>query len=407
MTEAFPVDIGPQYEGDVIRKADLYVEFGGPKAKSKFELVALNSPAEVEHGRIEVIGPDIFELEEGGSYPLAILIDVAGERLEKETEPVIERRIHMYTNYIQGLYHMNQREDAWVRLSKDAYKMGLKSLRDFGKILIFLYTSELSVIERVAITFITDEKRVQELLPHALEVYHARDERLKGLREEDVDQFYGCVLCQSFAPTHACIITPERLSLCGAINWFDGRAAYQLDPEGPIFEVPKGELLDPVKGEYSGANQVIAERSLGQYNRVYLHSAFEHPHTSCGCFQSICFYIPEVDGFGVVHRDFAGKTPIGASFSTMAGNTGGGRQAEGSLGMALEYMRSPKFLRADGGLYRVMWMPKEIKERYRDVIPEDLYDKIATEENATNTDELVEFVDKVGHPWLRGEVELP
>jgi len=407
MTEAFPVDIGPQYEGDVVRKADLYLEFGGPKAKSKFELVILKTADEVEHERIEVIGPDIFELEEGGSYPLAILIDVAGERLEKETEPVIERRIHMYTNYIQGLYHMNQREDAWVRLSKDAYKMGLKSLRDFGKILIFLYTSELSVIERVAITFITDEKRVQELLPHALEVYHARDDRLKGLREEDVDQFYGCVLCQSFAPTHACIITPERLSLCGAINWFDGRAAYQLDPEGPIFEVPKGELLDPVKGEYSGANQVITERSLGQYNRVYLHSAFEHPHTSCGCFQSICFYIPEVDGFGVVHRDFAGKTPIGASFSTMAGNTGGGRQTEGSLGMALEYMRSPKFMRADGGLYRVMWMPKEIKERYRDVIPEDLYDKIATEENTTNTDELVEFVDKVGHPWLRGEVELP
>jgi len=407
MANEFHVDIGPQYEGETVRKEDLYVEFGGPKVRHKFELVTLKSPEEVEHEKVEVIGPDIKDMKEGGSYPLAILVDIAGEELEKDMEPVIERRIHMYCNYIEGLYHMNQRQDMWLRINKSSFKKGLDSLKEIGDMLIFLYTSELPIIENISITFITDEKRVEELLPQAMKVYEARDERLRGLTEDDVEQFYGCVLCQSFAPTHCCIITPERLANCGAINWFDGRAAYKLDPEGPIFEVPKGELLDPVKGEYSGVNQVVTERSLGQYDQVYLHSAFEHPHTSCGCFQAICFYIPEVDAFGIVHRDFVGQTVIGETFAHMAGVTSGGKQVEGSCGMALELIRSPKFFQADGGLRRIAWLPKEIKERYKDVIPEDLYDKIATEKDVKNTEELSEFLEKVGHPWIKGEVELP
>jgi len=407
MAGIFPVDVGPQYEGEVVRKADLHVEFGGPQIKARFELVTLKGIDEVEDQKIEVIGPDIGEMEEGSSHPLALMIEVAGAELEKDMEPVFERRIHLYTNYIEGFYHMNQRDEIWIRLNKDSFGKGLNSLEVIGQILMFLYTSELDVIEKISITFVTDEKKVAELLPKAQEVYRARDERARGMKDEDVEEFYSCALCQSFAPTHICIATPERIANCGAISWFDGRAAYKLDPEGPVQEVKKGECLDPIRGEYSGCNTLGAEKSMGAYNRVYLHSAFEYPHTSCGCFQAIWFYIPEVDAFGLVHRDFAGETVVGTSFSTMAADTSGGRQVEGFLGLALEYLRSPKFLQADGGLRRLVWMPKEIKERYKDAMPEGLYDKIATEEDVKNTDELVEFLDRVGHPWVKGEVELP
>ncbi len=407
MAGIFPVDVGPQYEGEVIRKSDMYVEFGGPQVKSKFELVTLKSPDEVEDQKIEVIGPDIKDLKEEGSYPLGLLIDVAGAKLEKDMEPVFERRMHLYANYIEGLYHMNQRDEVWIRLSKDSVGKGLNSFEAIGQILMFLYTSELDVIEKISVTFITDEKKVEELLGKAREVYKARDERARGLKEDDVQEFYSCALCQSFAPTHICIATPERIANCGAISWFDGRAAYKLDPEGPVQEVKKGECVDPIKGEYVGCNQLGAIKSMGAYDRVYLHSAFEHPHTSCGCFQAIWFYIPEVDAFGLVHRDFAGPTVVGVPFSTMAADTSGGRQVEGFLGMALEYLRSPKFLQADGGLKRCVWMPKEIKERYKEAIPADLYDKIATEDDVKNVDELAAWLDKVGHPWVKGEVELP
>ncbi len=403
----FHVDIGPQYEGETIRKDDMYVEFGGPSVKAKFELVTLKQPEEVEHEKVELIGADIKDMREGSSQSLAIMVDIAGETLEKDMEPVIERRIHMYANYIEGIYHMNQRNDVWMRLSRESFNKGLNSLIEFGEILVFLFTSELSSIEKISVTLVTDKKKVEELLPQAMKVYQARDERLQGLKEEDVDVFYGCILCQSFAPTHCCVITPERTANCGAISWFDGRAAHKLDPEGPIFEVQKGELIDPVKGEYSGLNQEVAGRSLGQYDRMYLHSAFEHPHTSCGCFQAVLFYIPEVDGFGIVHRDFQGLTVIGQSFSRIAGATSGGKQIDGACGMALELIRSPKFFQADGGLHRVVWMPQEIKERYKDAIPADLYDKIATEKDVKDVAELGQFLDRVGHPWLKGEVSLP
>jgi acetyl-CoA decarbonylase/synthase complex subunit beta len=414
MADEFHVDMGPQYEGEVIRKEDLYIEFGGPKVEYKLELATVKNPDEIENEKVEVIGPDISDLEpydeekKGGSYPIAILVDVAGGELDKDAEAIIERRIHMFTNMIEGWYHMNQRQDIWLRINKDCYKKGFTSLRELGEIYILLFTSEMSIIESIQVTIITDEEKIKELRPKALEVYNARDERARTLRDEDVDTFYGCTLCQSFAPTHISIITPDRIANCGAINWFDGRAAAKIDPDGPIFAIPKGELIDPVRGEYTGANAVEYEKSLGTYDRVYLYSAFEHPHTSCGCFQAIIFYIPEADAFGVLHREFKGECIIGQTFSHMAGEASGGRQIEGFLGTGLEQLRSPKFIQADGGLARIVWMPKEVKERYRDVLEEKgLYDKIATEEDVKNVDELMEFLERVGHPWLKGEVELP
>ena len=410
----FHVDIGPQYEGEVVRKDDLFLEFGGPKVQFKFELATVKSPEEIEHEKVEIIGPDISDLQPHdadkgtGSYPIAILIDVAGAELDKDAEAIIERRIHMFTNMTEGWYHMNQRQDTWLRMNKDCAKKGFNSLKELGEIYNLLYTSEMSIIEKIQTTIITDPEKVKELLPHALEVYAARDERARTLHDEDVDTFYGCVLCQSFAPTHISIITPDRIANCGAINWFDGRAAAKIDPEGPIFSVPKGDLIDPVKGEYTGANKVEAERSLGTYDRVYLYSAFEHPHTSCGCFEAIVFYIPEVDGFGVVHREFKGDTVVGDTFSHMAGETSGGKQVEGRLGTGLEQLRSPKFIQADGGRKRIVWVPKDIKERYKEAFQADgVYDKIATEEDVKDTDELLQFLEKVGHPWMMGEVELP
>ncbi|MBN1690738.1 MAG: CO dehydrogenase/CO-methylating acetyl-CoA synthase complex subunit beta [Dehalococcoidia bacterium] len=407
MEGVFPVDIGPQYEGEVIRKADLYVELGGPNVSGKFELLTVKSADQVENEKIEIVGPDIPDMQEGVSYPIGLIISVAGERLEKDMESVMERRMHLYGNYIEGFYHMNQRDDVWMRISKEAYGKGLSSFEEIGKILMFFYTSELDVIEKIAISFITDEKKIAEMLPSVREIYKDRDARARGLKEEDVEEFYSCSLCQSFAPTHICIVSPERIANCGAISWFDGKAAYNLDPEGPVQKVVKGECLDPVRVEYSGCNELAAEKSMGSYTRVYLHSAFGFPHTSCGCFQAICFYIPEADAFGIVNRDFPGETVVGTSFSTMAGEASGGQQIEGYLGLALEYLRSPKFLQADGGWRRVVWMPQAIKEMYREACPTELFEKIASENNAKNIDELIEFLNRVGHPWIKGDVELP
>ncbi len=395
----FPVDVGPAYEGERIRKNQMYVEFGGLKVPYKFELVLACKPEEVEDGKVEVIGPDLTELKEGGSYPIGILVKVAGKKVDRDLEGVIERRLHEFMNYIQGVMHVAQRDQVWIRISKTAVKKGLNSLKYIGQALIHLYRHEMPFIEKIEVSIITDPEKVKELLEKlARPRYEERDRRALSLRDEDVDTFYGCILCQSFAPTHVCVITPERPANCGAISYFDARAAANIDPKGPVFPIPKGKCIDGVAGEYEGVNEVVRQKSMGKVERVKLYTAFDHPHTSCGCFEAIVFYIPEVDGLGVVHRDFKGTTVNGLRFSEMAAQTGGGLQTEGFHGVSVLYMKSRKFLIADGGWKRIVWLPSELKERVKDAIPSELYDKIATEKDVSSIDELKKFLIEKGHP---------
>jgi acetyl-CoA decarbonylase/synthase complex subunit beta len=401
MFQDIPVDVGVIYEGERIRRKDMQVELGGPDVKEKFELARVKKPEEAEDGKITIIGPDIKDMEEGKSYPLGILIEVSGAKLEPELEGVIERRIHQYCNYIEGFMHLNQRYDIWLRLSKKSFQKGFNSFQLLGKVLHRLFKSELPIIEKLQITFITDPERIKPIYNEALKIYEERDARARGLKDEEVDKFYGCVLCQSFAPTHCCVITPQRYSNCGAISWFDGRASASIDPKGPVFEIDKGEILDPVKGEFSGVNEAVKKRTMGEIQRVWLYTGFGYPHTSCGCFEAVAFYIPEVDGLGIVHRGYSGVAVNGLPFSTIADSTAGGRQVDGFHGISIEYMRSPKFLQADGGYSRVVWMPKEVKERVKNFIPSDLVDKIATEEDAKTIDELKAFLKAKNHPVVQ------
>jgi acetyl-CoA decarbonylase/synthase complex subunit beta len=250
------------------------------------------------------------------------------------------------------------------------------------------------------ITFITDPDKVKGSYDEALEIYEARDARARGMSDDEVDVFYGCSLCQSFAPTHLCVITPQRYANCGAISWFDGRATEKVDPKGPVFSIPKGELLDDLTGEYAEVNQVIQDKSLGEIERVQLYTAFGYPHTSCGCFEGCAFYIPEVDGFGIVDRNYKGETVNGLNFVTISDLTAGGRQVDGFHGLSIEYMRSPKFLQADGGWERVVWIPKDIMDRIGEFIPEDIKPKIATEDDAMDLDTLENWLQDKDHPII-------
>ena len=371
MFEDIPVDVSVIYEGERIRWAQAHMELGGPRIDKKFELVRAKPLDEVKDGEIKIIGPDIKDMEKR-SYPIGIYIEVAGKEVEEELEGVIERRIHEYCNYIEGLMHVNQRYDVWLRLSEKSYRKGLNTFKIIGKVLYRLFKSELPFIEKMSITFITDKEKVDEMYEMAMKVYEERDARARGLRDEDVEEFYGCNLCQSFAPTHSCVITPQRYANCGAISWFDARAAARVDPKGPIFKIPKGECLDPFRGEYAGANESLKKNTSGAITRVWLYTAFGYPHTSCGCFEAVAFYIPEVDGLGIVHRGFKEPAVNGLTFSVLADSTAGGRQVDGFHGISFEYMRSPKFLQADGGWNRVVWMPESAKERVKDFIPKEL-----------------------------------
>jgi len=396
MFSDIPVDVSPMHEGERIRAANMYVELAGPKSIGA-ELVQVDES--VVDGKYEVIGPELSEMIKGEIYPFGIKIDIKGEKLEKELEGVIERRTHDLCNYVQGFMHLNQRDQIWCRVSTESMDAGFK-LVDLAKALGILFKEEFPIIEEISVTILTNEEDVKKFVDDAQGIYAARDERARELSDEDVDVFYGCLMCQSFAPTHMCIVTPDRTALCGAINWFDCRASAKMDPDGSIFEIDKGKVLDDVKGEYANVNEMIAQKTQGETDRVYLHSVFEYPHTSCGCFEAVAFYIPELDGIGIVDRDFNGETPLGIPFSSMAGQCSGGKQVEGFTGLSLEYMRSPKFLQADGAYERIVWIPNEIKASLEGFIPEEIFDKIPTEEEATSLNDIKAYLKDKDHPIL-------
>ena len=398
MFEDIPVDVGIIYEGERIRGRDMRIELGGPREEHKFELVQARGMDEIEDGKMVIIGSDLPDLTEGTNHPFGLLIEVAGEEIEKDLEGVIERRLHEYVNFIEGFMHLNQRYDIQIRLSKKSYQKGLNSFNLFGEVLKRLYKSELPFIEKIQFTFMTDADTVKEWYGKVMEIYEARDAKARGMSDDDVDVFYGCSLCQSFAPTHLCVITPQRYANCGAISWFDGKATAKVDPKGPVFEIPKGECIDSLTGEYEGVNQVIRNKSLGEIERVQLYTAFGYPHTSCGCFEGCAFYIPEVDGYGVVHRNYKGETVNGLNFITISDLTAGGKQVDGFHGLSIEYMRSPKFMIADGGWDRVVWIPQEIKGRIQDFMPPEVVLKIATENEVSTLDELKAFLKEHDHP---------
>ena len=277
-----------------------------------------------------------------------------------------------------------------MRISKKAFEKGLNSFQLLGTILIRLFKAELGIIKKAQITIYTDPKEIEKPHAMAMTVYEKRDERARSINDDDVNMFYGCVLCQSFAPTHACCITPNRMSLCGSISWFDARAAARVDPKGPIFEVPPGKTLNKEAGEYEGINAMINKRSLGEIKRIFLYSGMEFPHTSCGCFEAIDFLIPETGiGHGIIDRSHDGVAINGLPFSAMANQTGGGKQMPGFNGISIQYIVSPKYQIYDGGIETIIWMGKSIKERVAEFLPPDLVDKIATEDDVSDLNALV------------------
>ncbi|MGZ4913988.1 MAG: acetyl-CoA decarbonylase/synthase complex subunit alpha/beta [Halobacteriota archaeon] len=405
---SLPVAYGLAFAGETVRKPQTYVECGGPTRTKVFELVKIRDAEEVKDGQIRFIGKDVDEMAEGSVSALGILVEVYGKHMKKEFEPVVERRIHEFINFAEGAWHTGQRNMLWVRLSKTSVANGLR-LKHLGDILYHKMKEELGgIISRVQVTIMTDEKEVERHLPEAIEAYTERDQRIAGLTDERVDTFYACTLCQSFAPSHVCIISPERLGLCGALNWLDAAAGYSIDENGPNKPVEKGATIDENKGQWSNVNKAVRELTHGNVERMNQYTMMEDPQTSCGCFECIVAINSDLQGVIVVNREYTGVTPIGMKFSTLAGSVGGGNQTPGFIGVGRQFITSKKFIRADGGLARVVWMPKELKEALRDDLDArakeiglpDLVDKIADETITTDADELTDYLTKVDHPAL-------
>ena len=404
-----PVAFASAFEGEIIRRGDMQVEFDGSRVDC-CELVQTKEMAEVEDHKIEVIGPDLDEFEVGTKHSIAYVVEVAGKSMQSDFEPVFERKFHSYLNCIEGIMHTGQRDMIRIRISKDAFNAGFRA-KHIGEVLYAQVKNEFeAVVDKCQVKIYTNPEDCTKIRHEvAMPAFDKRDERLSTMTDESVPVYYSCIMCQAFSPSHVCVVTPERLGLCGAVSWLDAKATNELDPNGPCQVITKERIIDERIGEYEDVNEAVRKFSQGALDDVSLYSIMEKPMTSCGCFECICGIEPFSNGVCIANREYAGMTPLGMTFPELASMTGGGVQTPGFMGHGKHFIASKKFMKAEGGIERIVWMPKDLKDQVSERVNEtakELYgidnfcDMIADETITTDPEELVAWLTEKNHPAL-------
>ena len=402
-----PVAYGPAFEGERVRGEEIYLECGGGRTMM-VEFATSKRMDEVEDGKISVVGPEVSDVEAGTKLPMAIVVEVAGREMQEDYEPILERQIHHLINYAQGVMHIGQRDIAWIRIGKSAVEKGFK-IAHIGSLLhAKLHQDFGRIFDKLQVTIYTEEDKVKEIVAMAKKAYAVRDARIEGMTDETTDMYYSCTLCQSFAPSHVCVISPERTGLCGSYNWMDCKAAYEISPTGPNQPVAKGEVIDSHLGQWKGVNEFVFKTSRGKMDHYNFYSIIQDPMTSCGCMECIAAILPMANGLMTVNREYMGMTPSGMKFTTLAGTIGGGISTPGFVGHSKYNIGQRKFVAAEGGIKRLVWMPKMLKEeiaerfnaRAKELGIPDLLERVADETVGTTEEEIMAFLQEKQHPAL-------
>ncbi len=402
-----PVAYGAAFEGERVRGDDIYLECGGGRTQM-VEWVTSKRMEEVTDGKVEVIGPEITDVSAKSKLPMAIVIEVAGREMQPDYEPILERQVHHLINYAQGVMHIGQRDIAWLRVSNQAVEKGFR-INHIGAILhAKLHQDFGRIFDKMQVKIYTKDEDVSRMVEHARANYRIRDARIEGMTDETTETYYSCTLCQSFAPSHVCVISPERTGLCGSYNWMDCKAASEINPTGPNQPGLKGEGIDPKLGRWKVFDDFVNKASRGKVDHYYFYSIVKDPMTTCGCCECIAAVLPMCNGIMTVNREYAGQTPCGMKFTTLAGTIGGGLSTPGFVGHGKYNVTQRKYLVGDGGLLRMVWMPKQLKEeigkrfevRAKELGVPNLMDMIADESIGVTEDAILPFLTEKGHPAL-------
>jgi acetyl-CoA synthase len=365
---------------------------------------------DVVDGRITLIGPDL-EVATKGNQPYAMLIEVSGREMQSDFEPVLERQIETIFNDIDGIMHRGQRQMVTLRIAQKSIDKGL-SLRHLGEVLHARLHNEFgNILSRVQISITTDPAQIQAIQERAQAIYEKRDKRLGSLVDEEVDTFYTCNLCQTIAAGHLCIISPEHPGACGAVDWMDARAAVSIQPVGSNKAVKKEGLLDAQIGQWESVNQIVRQESGGEITAYSLYSLIQDPGSACGDFECITAMLPLSNGVMVIEHTYKGMTPSGMDWAMLYEMVGAGVPTPGFLGHSKRALGTQKFISAEGGWRRIVWMNHALREELRSVLEAlateagvpGFVDMIATELDAVSEEEILLYLESVGHPVLMME----
>ena len=208
-----PVAFAAAFEGEIIRKADMHTEYWSGK-NATAELVLMRDPSEIEDHKITIVGDDM----DGGekNYALCTFIEVAGAKMQADFESVIERKIHAWFNYMEGVMHTGQRNQVRVRVSNDAFAKGLR-LKHFGEVLYHMIMDEFdAVVDKCQVTLITDEAAAEKFRDEvAMPRYNERDDRLLSMTMSPSTASTPASSARA-SPRRTAASSPRSVSACAA-----------------------------------------------------------------------------------------------------------------------------------------------------------------------------------------------
>ena len=417
---------GPEFFSH-IRKGEYLIDMGGPKTgyTGYYFSDICDDPDEVVDGRVTLYGPDIHEILPESTIPFGMHWKKYGKDVTHLHAEYLGRSMATAALTTEGWMFTGAAFEPWFRLSKAAGHK-YKGFYQFAQLLRAYGLTTAPILEKIEMIIVVGEpmvggvvegapkgvpkEAITEIAGKFMKRREIYDAWAKEMQDADVDMFYGCTLCKMIAPNHACVVSPSNIPFCGFASWAGMKTTYEVEPGGYIFACPRGEMIDEDMNWYKGVDEEIWERSNHRYHHFFLNSTILYPSTNCGCFEGASFYIPEADGIGLVNRRYTGETPLGIPFSTLAGFMSGGEQNHGFKGLSVANMMMKDLLRGDGGWSRVVWMPKDLKLEIADAIPEEVYERIPTEEDCIDPDDVVEFLKEKKHPivtkfWNNGEPE--
>ncbi len=381
-----PVPSGPVYGRGALNEDMVAFRVGG--SGSGF---IVSMPSNIEEATVNIVGT----LDDASGF--SVLVELGNPEVEPDLTLWVDAVIQKVSKYAKGVKIQSSGGGVELLMTQEALDAEF-TLNHLGNMIITELKNEFPSIGPVKVSFILDASEEERLKVEVDKYKEERRSLIDSASEDSLDTFYGCTRCRSFSLGHACTVTPDRPAQCSK-PWYMLKAYAVLAPGNtynPCTLIEKGDCLDPVRGEYTGVNASTGIRTEGRVERVFLHSIFEYPHTACSCFQNIAYYIPEVDGIAIMDRGFKGKSPGDWTWTKLANLVAGGQYQNGAASIATGYLRSPKFLQADGGYSRVVWMSEKLLYFSKDMIPEKHLQHIGTEKDARSLVELRGFLEK-GH----------
>ncbi|MCL1802551.1 MAG: hypothetical protein FWG30_02745 [Eubacteriaceae bacterium] len=389
----------PSFQNEAVMPGELHAQLGWPE-NSGFLLFFSRSdwPG---NSQVETKG---YGLIDGSS--LSILVECHGPNIEHEFELFAEKQLSIWINRIEGVSLSMNFGSATLRISKAAYDKGFTD-ESLGQSIYSQVIKEYGdIVSKCRVTIITEQSLSENIEANvAAPLTKIRSERLSELTDENVKLFYACTACRKYQSSHFCAITPEKPGICGAVDYYSAYSEHALSKGNSpsIMAIAKGEASDALLGRYA---EVDATLEKG-YKNVAIYSLMQDPMPSIGAFECISAVEPSTSGVLAVPKDYSGATPMGLRFSELAFMASAAKQAPGAMGHSKSYIASKKYLQPEGGIIRVVWMPKSLKDEYRDEINlrakeltgiEDFAEMICDESIGVTLEELKRHLQDTKHP---------